>query len=220
MPKIKCRAYLSSLQNFTNGKIPLTEIAKNFIIAGISKQQDEKKLANSISNRIYNDGYFNDEEIRILDRVYKSNEILIPQNDSQNVILDYYPDVFGSCGNGIFELSQEKEQIIVPKNALFKNFVPGKQYFVINALGNSMEPMFYNRDKLIVENWDGEQIIDNKPYVFCYKDEIFIKRLSKNVDQLMIISENKDYDTRKLTGEQLKDVNIIGQIVGLMRDLR
>jgi SOS-response transcriptional repressor LexA len=36
----------------------------------------------------------------------------------------------------------------------------------------------------------------------------------------MIIPENKDYDIRKLEGDQLKDVNIIGQIVGLMRDLR
>ena len=220
MPKIKCRAYLSSLQNFTNGEIPLTEIAKNFIIAGISKQQDEKKLANSISNRIYNDGYFNDEEIRILDRVYKSNEILIPQNDSQNVILDYYPDVFGSCGTGIFELSQEKEQIIVPKKAFFEKFSSHKQYSIINAYGNSMVPLFYDRDKLIVEHWNGEQIIDNKPYIFTYKDEIFIKRLAKNIDQLMIISENKDYDIRKLTGSQLNDINIIGQIVGLIRDLR
>ena len=137
-----------------------------------------------------------------------------------SITLDYYPDVFGSCGNGVFQFSTKREQIAVPKNALFKNFTPGKQYFVINAMGNSMEPVFYDNDKLIVENYDGEQIIDNKPYLFCYKDEIFIKRLAKNVDQLMIISENKDYDTRKLSGEQLTDVNIIGLVVGLMRDLR
>ena len=139
---------------------------------------------------------------------------------SDSVTLDYYPDVFGSCGNGVFELSPEKTQIIVPKNAFFEKFSPNKTYSVINATGNSMQPLIFDKDKLIIEHWNGEQIIDNRPYIFCYKDEIFIKRLAKNVDQLMIISENKDYDIRKLSGNQLKDVNIIGQIVGLMRDLR
>ena len=82
-----------------------------------------------------------------------------------------------------------------------------------------MEPFICDKDKLIIETWQGEQIVDNKAYLFAYKDELFIKRLAKNVDQLMIIPENKDYDIRKLEGEQLKDVNIIGQVVGLMRSM-
>lgn len=119
-----------------------------------------------------------------------------------------------------FNFLQKKELITIPKSSLFKSFTPGKQYFVINAYGNSMEPYICDKDKLVVENYDGEQIIDNRPYLFAYKDEIFVKRLAKNVDQLMIIPENKDYDIRKLTGKQLEDINIIGQIVGLMRDFR
>lgn len=83
-----------------------------------------------------------------------------------------------------------------------------------------MEPLILDKDKLIVEHWNGEQIIDNRPYIFCYKDEIFIKRLVKNINQLVIIPENKTYDTIKLSGEELNNVNIIGQVVGLMRDLR
>lgn len=200
---------IDNLQNLTNSKVDISEIAK---VIG--------KPARTLYTRGQRDTEFKQSEINQIEAFYKVDLSKTDTTSPDSVTLDYYPDVFGSCGNGIFQFSAKREQIAVPQNALFKNFVPGKQYFVINALGNSMEPMFYNKDKLIVENWDGEQIIDNKPYVFCYKDEIFIKRLSKNVDQLMIISENKDYDTRKLTGEQLKDVNIIGQIVGLMRDLR
>lgn len=49
MPKVKCREYLADLQNFTNGEITLSEIAKNFILSGISKQNDARKLANSLS---------------------------------------------------------------------------------------------------------------------------------------------------------------------------
>ncbi len=175
----------------------------------------------TMSNRANRDSDIPSDEIVMINDYYGINLYAEEVSSNNNsVTLDYYPDIFGSCGNGVFELSQEKEQIIVPKKAFFEKFSPVKQYSVINAKGNSMMPLFYDNDKLIVEHWNGEQIIDNKPYIFCYKDEIFIKRLAKNVDQLMIISENKDYDIRKLTGNQLKDVNIIGQIVGLMRDLR
>ena len=138
----------------------------------------------------------------------------------EKVQIDYYPDVCGSCGNGVFQFSTRKEQITIPRNAFWGHLSKSKEYFVINAYGNSMEPFICDKDKLIIENWQGEQIVDNKAYLFCYKDELFIKRLAKNVDQLMIIPENKDYDIRKLEGDQLKDVNIIGKVVGLMRDLR
>lgn len=200
---------IDNLQNLTNSKVDISEIAK---VIG--------KPARTLYTRGQRDTEFKQSEINQIEKFYKVN---LSKNDTSNnnsVTLDYYPDIFGSCGNGVFEISQEKDQIIVPKKAFFEKFSPVKQYSVINAKGNSMMPLFYDNDKLIVEHWNGEQIIDNKPYIFCYKDEIFIKRLAKNVDQLMIISENKDYDTRKLTGNQLKDVNIIGQIVGLMRDLR
>lgn len=200
------------LQNLTKQKITQKDLGDAL---GISKQ--------AIGNKKADNYEFAEYEIKkIKDYViskYSDNKCtLVDNNDS--VTIDYYPDVFGSCGNGVFELSPEKTQIIVPKNAFFEKFSPNKTYSVINAHGNSMQPLIFDKDKLIIEHWNGEQIIDNKPYIFCYKDEIFIKRLAKNVDQLMIISENKDYDTRKLEGEQLKDVNIIGQIVGLMRDLR
>lgn len=200
---------INSLQNLIKRKITYEELAP---ILGVES-------GNAIRNWKYRKRPLKDFEIQKIDDAF--NIVSTEQNKtSDSVTLDYYPDIFGSCGNGVFELSQEKDQIIVPKKAFFEKFSPVKQYSVINAKGNSMMPLFYDNDKLIVEHWNGEQIIDNKPYIFCYKDEIFIKRLAKNVDQLMIISENKDYDIRKLTGNQLKDVNIIGQIVGLMRDLR
>lgn len=151
----------------------------------------------------------------IIDEKIKTSSIA-----DDSIVLDYYPDMFGSCGNGVFALSPIKEQLIVPKKAFFTRFSPVKKYSVINAYGNSMQPFICDRDKLIVEHYEGEQIIDNRPYIFCYKNELFIKRLVKNVNQLIIIPENKDYDIIKLKEKELEDVNIIGQIVGLMRDLR
>ena len=212
MSKMLVEQLIQDLQNLTKQRITQKDLGDAL---GISKQAIGNKKADNYEFAEYEINKIKDYVIS----KYSDNKCTLVDN-SDSVTLDYYPDVFGSCGNGVFELSQEKDQIIVPKKAFFEKFSPVKQYSVINAKGNSMMPLFYDNDKLIVEHWNGEQIIDNKPYIFCYKDEIFIKRLAKNVDQLMIISENKDYDIRKLTGNQLKDVNIIGQIVGLMRDLR
>lgn len=141
-------------------------------------------------------------------------------NQNEDYIMDYYPEVFGSCGTGVFELSQTKEQIRVPKNALFTDLSKVKKYSVINAYGSSMSPFINDADKLIVEHWEGEQIIDNRVYVFCFDKEIFVKRLVKNINQLVIMSDNKEYDTIKLTGKDLNKIHIIGQIVGLMRNMR
>lgn len=175
----------------------------------------------TMSNRATRDSDFSSDEIVMINKHYGVNlyEGLVSISNN-SLTIDYFPDVFGSCGNGVFQFSTEKELITIPKSSLFQHFNASKKYFVINAYGNSMEPFILDKDKLVVESYDGEQIIDNRPYLFCYKDEIFIKRLAKNVDQLMIIPENKNYDVRKLTGKQLEEVNIIGQIVGLMRDFR
>lgn len=197
---------LIEVSNKTKKKITYMDIAK---VLGYTKQY---------VSQIKNDELTQTQREKI-EKYYKIDLSKSVVSDD-SIILDYYPDIFGSCGNGIFALSPVKEQLVVPKKAFFTRFSPVKHYSVINAYGDSMQPFICDRDKLIVEHYEGEQIIDNRPYIFCYKDEIFIKRLVKNVNQLVIIPENKDYDTIKLIGKELEDVNIIGQIVGLMRDLR
>ena len=145
-------------------------------------------------------------------------------NDKQEEIitLDYYPQIFGSCGQGVFALSQEKQVINVPKSAFMFNYSENKTYSVINAWGDSMNPFIQNNDKLVVEHLNGEQIKDNHVYVFCYKDEIFVKRLIKNIDEVIIKSDNTDpiYRPRVIEGKKLNDLYIIGEIVGLMRNLK
>lgn len=158
------------------------------------------------------------EQIKQLENYFKIDFTKVNKEENK-ITLDYYPDIFGSCGTGEFVLSPEKQQIQVPDNVFFKKFSKVKKYSVINAQGDSMQPFIYSGDKLIVEHWNGEQIIDNQVYVFCYDNEIFVKRLTKNINQLVIKSDNTFYDVIKLTGDDLSKIIIVGQIVGLMRDL-
>lgn len=213
----------TNLQKVTKTRISLAEIGR---VLGITRQ--------AISERAKNCRDLEAKELSIISQHYEidllsTSEALMEEKRNaldkllsdtvEKVQIDYYPDVCGSCGNGVFQFSTRKEQITIPRNAFWGHLSKSKEYFVINAYGNSMEPFICDKDKLIIETWQGEQIVDNKAYLFAYKDELFIKRLAKNVDQLMVIPENKDYDIRKLEGEQLNDVNIIGQVVGLMRSM-
>lgn len=149
----------------------------------------------------------------------KLNEIKSRQDD---IIADYFYNAFGSCGGGAFVLSEDKEKIKVPK-VVIEYFSPCKKYSVINAIGDSMMPYICDKDKLIVEHCKPfEQIKDNKVYVFCYNNEIFVKRLVKNIDEIIVKSDNPDpiYRVRYIEKEDMNNIFLIGQIVGLMRNTR
>lgn len=179
-------------------------------ILGISRQ--------TINNRIRNNSGITLSE---LEKIETSLEIKLfgACPDTENMInVDYYPEVFASCGGGTVTFSEEKELVPLPKSILF-NYSPSKQYSMIHAYGDSMTPFINNGDKLIIEHWESNQIIDNKIYVFCYKSEIFVKRLSKNVDEIVIKSDNPIYDKKIVSNEEMNDLQIIGQVVGIVRSI-
>lgn len=172
-----------------------------------------------VSARAQRNSDFSDDEVEKIEQYY--NISLSGNTNEDCALIDYYPGVFGSCGGGAFVLSEQKELIQVPKK-LFKTFSSVKKYSVITAVGESMQPYIQPKDKLIVEHWNGEQIKDNSVYVFCYRDEIFVKRLIKNIDEIVIKSDNPDpmYRPRYIEKDDINNVTIVGQIIGLMRDMR
>ena len=90
---------------------------------------------------------------------------------------------------------------------------------MINASGNSMAPTIENGDKLIVEHWTGDQIQDNKIYVFCFNNDFFVKRLSKNLDEIIIKSDNPEYRIRTVNGSSSNELILIGKIVGIIKSV-
>lgn len=133
------------------------------------------------------------------------------------IAVDYYPDVFGSCGSGSFVFSEQKEILQVPRRC-FQSFSDFRKYSIINATGDSMTPYICDRDRLIVEHWQGEQIRDNRIYIFRFGDNIFIKRLVLNLDQIIVKSDNKEYGVRYIEKKDADDFQIIGRIVGIWRE--
>ena len=214
MSKMLVEQLIQDLQNLTKQRITQKDLGDAL---GISKQAIGNKKADNYEFAEYEINKIKDYVIS----KYSDNKCTLVDN-SDSVTLDYYPDVFGSCGTGYFVSSEEKEQIQVPINALFKQLSKGKKYSVINAQGTSMMPYIEPGDKLIIEHLENQPIVDNHVYVFCYDKDLYIKRLYKNIDEIIAKSDNPDpiFKVKSIPKEEWNNLQLIGEIVGLMRDLR
>ena len=190
-------------------------------IAGITVNQS--MLADSlgitrqtISNRIKTQSEVTVSEIRRVEEFFKISIFSSVTDDI--AYIDYYTDVFASCGNGSIVFSSEKTKLPIPIS-MISGYSKNKLYSMINASGNSMSPTIDNGDKLIVEHWNGNQIQDNKIYVFCFNNEFFVNRLSKNLDEIIIKSDNPEYRIRTINGKSAAELILIGKIVATVKQL-
>ena len=190
-------------------------------IAGITVNQS--MLADSlgitrqtISNRIKTQSEVTVSEIRRVEEFFKISIFSSVTDDI--AYIDYYTDVFASCGNGSIVFSSEKTKLPIPIS-MISGYSKNKLYSMINASGNSMSPTIDYGDKLIVEHWNGNQIQDNKIYVFCFNNEFFVKRLSKNLDEIIIKSDNPEYRIRTINGKSAAELILIGKIVATVKQL-
>ena len=204
---MKLDEILTLISQKTGNYINQTALADSL---GITRQ--------TVSNRIKNESQLTVAELKRIEDYF--NIVILNEDDTINQIayIDYYNDVFASCGSGSVVFSEEKVKIPV-SSMLINGFSKSKTYSMINATGNSMSPTIENGDKLIVEHWNNGQIQDNRVYVFCFNNEFFVKRLSKNLDEIIIKSDNSDYRTRTISGDTISELTLIGKIVGVIKAL-
>lgn len=169
----------------------------------------------TISNRIKNESEVTVSELKKIEEYFNIDLL----NNLQGITyIDYYENVFASCGNGSIVFSSEKTKLPI-STSMINGYSKNKLYSMINASGNSMSPTIDSGDKLIVEHWNGYQIQDNKIYVFCYNGEFFVKRLSKNLDEIIIKSDNPEYRIRTISGKMVENLVLIGRIVAIIKQL-
>ncbi|MBQ4114467.1 LexA family transcriptional regulator [bacterium] len=172
----------------------------------------------TVSNRLKTGSEVTVSELRKIEEYFGLSLFFNRKNNDDIITVDYYKDVFASCGNGSIVFSEEKTQLSLSES-LIQGFSRQKKYSIINASGNSMSPTIEQGDKLIVEHWVDNQIQDNKIYVFCFNNEFFVKRLSKNLDEVIIKSDNADYRTRTISGNTINDLVLVGKIVGIIKSV-
>lgn len=201
---MKLEELIKQISDKTGNIINQSSLAESL---GITRQ--------TVSNRIKNESEVTVSELKRVEEYFKINLL---NNLTDIAYIDYYEDVFASCGNGSIVFSSEKTKLPIP-TSMICGYSKNKLYSMINASGNSMSPTIDNGDKLIVEHWNGNQIQDNKIYVFCYNGEFFVKRLSKNLDEIIIKSDNPEYRLRTISGKAVQDLTLIGKIVATVKQL-
>lgn len=208
---MKLNELITKISSYLGSSINQSMLAESL---GITRQ--------TVSNRIKNESEVTVSELQRVQEFFGINFCGVSdeeQKKSEHKIayIDYYNDVFASCGSGSIVFSSEKTKLPVAET-MISGYSKNKLYSMINATGNSMSPTIDNGDKLIVEHWNGDQIQDNKIYVFCYNSEFFVKRLSKNIDEIIIKSDNSEYRTRTISSKNFNELILIGKVVSIVKN--
>lgn len=152
-----------------------------------------------------------DEQKLLLEKHFGIDFTKVNQNSS-TITIDYYPDVIASCGPGGFEMSPYCIEYQIPDTIFIPN-ANVKRYSMCHARGNSMYPRIWDGDFVICEHKDNMKIENGEMYIFCYDDQIYLKRLTKNINQIVVESENPDFPTQYIEKEQMNEVHLIGHVV-------
>lgn len=160
----------------------------------------------TISARAQRDSFFSQDE---LEKIAKHYSIKI--NFCEYIDLDYYPDEFLLLDKGKFNYSQNCVKYKVPRE-FFKNINLNTNYLMFHTKENSMSPLIDFGDFIILENDDSKKIDNGKLYVFLYKDRLYLKRLSVNINQIVVQSQNKDFLTQYIEYSE-NAIKLIGEVI-------
>jgi hypothetical protein len=142
------------------------------------------------------------KHLQILENVYN---IKLIGSSSNNNLVNVLP-CCASCGNGI-----------TIDSSLIYNYNPSAKYTFVVARGDSMEKTICNSDICIVKNCS--EFASDGVYCFSIGDDLYIKRVVKNINQIECISDNPVYDKITLKGQEMDKINIIGLVVNVIRSL-
>lgn len=128
-----------------------------------------------------------------------------------------YKRITFQCGEGYepsFE-DQLDETFIKLENKFFvDNQVSPNHCICVKAEGDSMEPLIYNGEYVVIDQNERTNIREGKVYAFGVQGKMRIKRLYPKIDgSLVIKSENKSFEDDHVPPELIDSVVIIGRVI-------
>lgn len=120
----------------------------------------------------------------------------------------------GYNGLAVEDYTDEREEIPV---SMFKGY-PSSEVRVLRVKGDSMYPRFMDGDKVLVHIQ--EDVDDGDVAVVLYNgDEATLKKVSHIPGGVELVPYNPEYQVKKITGAEAKQVRIFGKVLKLMRDV-
>ncbi|MBS9777599.1 MAG: helix-turn-helix transcriptional regulator [Gammaproteobacteria bacterium] len=127
------------------------------------------------------------------------------------VSLPLYKDVYASAGFG----AENTDDGLIEEIMLSSVFLDGlnkKNLIAIYTKGDSMSPIINSGDIIIVDTAINRPE-DGKTFVIRVGQELFVKRLQRDINGLKLISENQQYSEMLLPYAELENASIIGRVV-------
>lgn len=145
------------------------------------------------------------------------------KNYSEEHEYDYVPmfDVEVSAGNGAaaYGVVEPANHLAYRKDWLKLRGLFAKDLNCVTARGDSMEPTIHSKDTLLVDTSKNNPR-DGQIYVIRSGDTLWVKRIQKQIDgSLLLISDNDTYPPMSLTLADHPDIQVIGQVVQISKDL-
>ncbi len=162
----------------------------------------------AMSARVQRNSDFSIDEIEKIEKKYN-----IKINSSDGFItLRYFPKNINYSIDNEFKIEGECVEYKLPENIFpygsFKNV-----YSMCRVKMYDMKPLINYDDFVIFESNSDMEIRNGELYIFYYDKQIYLKRLCKNINQIVVLSENPDFTTQYIEKSEIKDLKLIGRVI-------
>lgn len=151
-----------------------------------------------------------------------TGEMFIGENRQQEVSdiisIPYYPEVSAAAGSGALVYDENTVKHLQISSAII-NISTGDNVCLINATGNSMQPVIDDRDLLLVD-LSQKLITDEGIYVIRLDTTLVVKRVQKILNGIILISDNPQYPPREISADNFNenDAAVIGKVIAVIKN--
>jgi phage repressor protein C with HTH and peptisase S24 domain len=134
----------------------------------------------------YEDGHIPSEQIGFSE----GQSTFVPAPTTTHIAAAFF-EARASAGNGLAVLSQSvEEHFSLPRDWLARLVPANTPIGLMQAVGHSMEPTIRDGDVMIVR-FDIDHIKNDGIYIVSYDGEIRVKRLTVNLGEVVLTSDNE-----------------------------
>ena len=140
------------------------------------------------------------------------------QEYSDIISIPYYPEVSAAAGSGALVYDENSVKHLQISSAII-NISTGDNVCLINATGNSMQPVIDDRDLLLVD-LSQKLITDEGIYVIRLDTTLVVKRVQKILNGIILISDNPQYPPREISANNFNenDAAVIGKVIAVIKN--
>ena len=142
----------------------------------------------------------------------------VSEADEQRLMEVFLHDVQASAGPG--QMARDGailSGIGFPISWLARHGISASHSTLIYVDGDSMEPTIAHGSMVLVDH-SRNSLRRNRVYAFREGDALFVKRLERAGDQIIVLSDNPEHEARLVGGADLEHFAVIGEVVWTGRD--